>query len=124
MITRLTLISASIVLGCVATIAPVLTSIYVANEDAERRDQQDLREFADKAVMRADLVTYQAFAALSDLDRTPGEPCSPEALKAAARVAFNYRYVQDAGAYGDGHYLCSPLLGDVRAQQLALPPPD
>ncbi|WP_296652942.1 EAL domain-containing protein [Paraburkholderia sp.] len=121
---RITLISASIALGCLATIAPVLTSIYVANKDAERRDRTELREFARKAVMRTELVTYQAFAALSDLDREPGAPCSPANLELAARVIYNYRYVQDAGAYAEGQYLCSPLLGDVRTKDLTLPPPD
>ena len=124
MIKRVTLISASIALGCLVTIAPVLTSLYVANKDVESRDRAEVREFADKAILRAELVTYQAFAALSDLDRQPGAPCSPSNLEQAARVIYNYRYVQDAGAYADGKYLCSPLLGDVRARDLALPPPD
>jgi sensor c-di-GMP phosphodiesterase-like protein len=124
MIKRITLISASVALACIATIAPVLTSIYVANEDAERREQDDLRQFAAKAVTRAELVTYQSFAALSDLDRTPGQACSPASLQQAAKVILNYRYVQDAGAYGDGEYLCSPLLGDVRGHHIAMPPPD
>jgi sensor c-di-GMP phosphodiesterase-like protein len=124
MIKRVTLIAGSIALGCLATIGPVLTSLYFANKDVQRRDRLELREFADKAVMRADLVTYQAFAALSDLDREPGEPCSALNLEQAARVIYNYRYVQDAGAYADGHYLCSPLLGDVRTKDLTLPPPD
>jgi sensor c-di-GMP phosphodiesterase-like protein len=124
MIKRITLISASIALGCIATIAPVLTSFYVANKDVELRDRTELREFAAKAVMQTDLVTYQAFAALSDLDRQPGAPCSPSNLETAARVIYNYRYVQDAGAFTEWHYLCSPLLGDVRAKDLTLPPPD
>ncbi len=124
MIKRLTLISASIALGCLATIVPVLTSLYVANKDVERRDREELRDFASKAMMRAELVTFQAFGALSDLDREPGVPCSPSNLEQAARVIYNYRYVQDAGAYADGQYLCSPLLGDVRKKDLALPPPD
>jgi sensor c-di-GMP phosphodiesterase-like protein len=124
MITRLTLISASIALGCIATIAPVLTSVYFADEDVERRDQGDLRDFATKALMRADLVTYQAIAALADLDRVPGASCSADNLAHAARVIFNYGYIQDAGTYGDGRYLCSPLLGDVRTKHLMLPPPD
>ena len=124
MIKRITLISASVALACIATIAPVFTSIYVADEDAERREQDDLQQFADKAVMRAELVTYQAFAALSDLDRAPGQACSPPGLRQAAKVILNYRYVQDAGAYRDGQYLCSPLLGDVRDQHIAMPPPD
>ncbi len=124
MIKRITLISASIALGCLATIGPVLTSLYFANKDVESRDRADIREFADKANMRADLVTYQAFAALSDLDREPGAPCSPSNLEQAARVIYNYRYVQDAGAYAQGKYLCSPLLGDVRAKDLVLPAPD
>ncbi|SAL15072.1 diguanylate cyclase/phosphodiesterase with PAS/PAC sensor(s) [Caballeronia arvi] len=124
MIKRITLISASIALGCLATIGPVLTSIYIADRDVEMRDRAELGDLADKAVMRTELVTYQAFAALSDLGREPGAPCSPPNLEQAARVVYNYRYIQDAGAYGDGRYLCSPLLGDVRTRDLSLPPPD
>jgi sensor c-di-GMP phosphodiesterase-like protein len=124
MLKRISLIAGSIVLGCIATIVPVVTSLYVANKDVQRRDRAEIREFADKAVMRADLVTYQAFAALSDMDREPGAPCSPSNLEISARVIYNYRYVQDAGAYVDGHYLCSPLLGDVRTKDLTLPPPE
>jgi sensor c-di-GMP phosphodiesterase-like protein len=124
MIRRLTLISASIALGCLATIAPVLTSIYVADEDVERRDQDDLQGFAAKALLRADLVTYQAFAALADLERVPGASCTKDTLSHAARVIFNYGYVQDAGTYAGGKYLCSPLLGDARDMHLMLPEPD
>jgi sensor c-di-GMP phosphodiesterase-like protein len=124
MIKRFTLISISITLGCIATIVPLLTSIYVADEDVERRDQRDLSDFAGKALMRSELVTYQGFAALADLDRVPGISCSTDDLAQAARVIFNYGYIQDAGSYRDGQYLCSPLLGDVRTKHLALPLPD
>lgn len=124
MINRITLISASIALGCLATIGPVLTSLYFANRDVEKRDREDIQEFANKAILRADLVTYQAFAALSDLDRQPGASCSPANLEQAARVIYNYRFVQDAGAYAEGKYLCSPLLGDVHTKVFTLPPPD
>lgn len=124
MLKRITLISASIALGCLATAAPVLTSVYVANMDVARRDQATLRDLASKALMRAEFVTYQAFAALADLDRAPGAPCSPANFEASARVIFNYRYVQDAGSFKEWQYLCSPLLGDVRAQNLTLPLPD
>ncbi|SKC93058.1 EAL domain-containing protein [Paraburkholderia hospita] len=124
MIKRLSIVSASIALGCLASVAPVLTSIYIAEEDAERREQDDLREFAAKAVMRAELVSYQALAAIADMEATPGAPCSSAHIAQLARVIFNYRYVQDAGAYGGGQYLCSPLLGDVRARHLTMPEPD
>jgi sensor c-di-GMP phosphodiesterase-like protein len=123
MIRRISVISASVALCCIATIVPVMTSIYIANEDAQRREQEELQEFAAKAVMRAELVTYQAIAALSDMAAAPGGPCSPAYIEQVARVVFNYRYVQDAGAYDGGHYLCSPLLGDVRTQHLTMPPP-
>ncbi|CAB3757145.1 EAL domain-containing protein [Paraburkholderia humisilvae] len=124
MIRRIMVVSASIALACIATIAPVLTSLYVANKDAQRRDRQELSGFAEQALMRADLVTYQAFSALFDLGRVSGPSCSPSSLAQAARVIFNYRYVQDAGSYADGQYLCSPLLGDVRSKGMVLPPPD
>ncbi|MBN3852258.1 EAL domain-containing protein [Paraburkholderia sp. Ac-20340] len=124
MIKRVTLISTSIALGFLATIGPVFISVYIANKDVESRERTELLEFANKAVIRAELVTYQAFAALSDLDRLPGAACSAARLHQAARVIYNYRYVQDAGAYANGRYLCSPLLGDVRAKELELPAPD
>ncbi|CAB3787135.1 EAL domain-containing protein [Paraburkholderia caffeinilytica] len=124
MIKRMSLISASVALGCIVTVAPVLTSIYIADEDAELREQEDLQQFAAKAVMRTELVTYQAFAAIADMEARPGGLCSPVQIAQFAHVIFNYRYVQDAGAYGGGEYLCSPLSGDVRAQHLTMPPPD
>ena len=102
----------------------MVTSLYVADKDMQRRDRVELREFAGKAAMRAELVMYQSFAALSDLDRGPGAPCSVSNLDTAAHVIYNYRYVQDAGAYADGQYLCSPLLGDARTKDVTLPPPD
>src|ERR1700751_3713369 len=124
MIKRLSLISVSVALGCIVTVAPVPRRIYIANEDAERREKEDLQQFAAKAVMRTELVTYQAFAAIADMEAAPGSLCSPTQIARYARVSFNYRYVQDGGAYGGGRYLCSPLLGDVRTQQLTLPAPD
>ncbi|WP_233855741.1 EAL domain-containing protein [Paraburkholderia sp. HD33-4] len=123
MIKRMSLISAYIALGCAATVLPVLISVYVANEDVARREQANLRDYAAKAVMRTDLVTYQAFAAIADLQAEHSDVCSPEYLQRAARVVFNYRYVRDAGAIGDGRYLCSPLFGDVRSQNVPLQPP-
>ncbi|WP_233805907.1 EAL domain-containing protein [Paraburkholderia sp. HP33-1] len=119
----MSLISAYIALGCAATVLPVLISVHVANEDVARREQADLREYAAKAVMRTDLVAYQARAAIADLQAEHAEVCSPEYLQRAAHVILNYRYVRDAGAIGDGRYLCSPLFGDVRTQDVALPPP-
>lgn len=124
MIKRITMLSTSIALGCLATVVPVLTSLYVAKKEVERRDRTEIQDFAGKAIMRAEVVTLQAFAALADLDRQPGAPCSPSSLEQAARVIHNYRYVQDAGAYANGQYLCSPLIGDVRSKDLTLPPPD
>ena len=109
--------------GQYCTILPVLTSIYIADEEAERRGQEDLQEFAEKAVIRTDLVTSLAIAAISDMQAAPGDPCSPAHIVQLARVLFKYRYIQDAGVYGGGQYLCSPLLGDVRSQHLAMPPP-
>jgi len=123
MLKRMSLLSAYVALGCAATILPVLGSIYLASKDVARREQEDLQQYATKAVMRTELVTYQAFGAIADLQASRGERCSADYLARAARVIFNYRYIRDAGAYGDGRYLCSPLLGDVREEDVAMPPP-
>ena len=109
MIKRVTLISASIALG--RRDHRTCTHQPLCREGSDRRKPGIGRrfEFADKAILRAELVTYQAFAALSDLDRQPAAaPCSPSNRKQAARVIYNYRYVRHAGAYADGKYLCSP----------------
>ncbi|EEA03368.1 EAL domain protein [Burkholderia sp. H160] len=123
MIKRTSLISAYIALGFAATVLPVLISIYIANQDVARREQADLREYAAKAVIRTELVTYQAFAAIEELQAGHSETCSPQYLQRAAHVIFSYRYVRDAGALGAGRYLCSAVFGDVRTQNVVLPPP-
>src|SRR5579863_577937 len=122
---RLSLISVSVaVVACVATLAPVLTSLYVANRDAARREQSDLQGYAEKAVLRSELVTRQAFAAIAEMAAVSQQPCSPAFLRQLARISFTYRYVEDSGVYGSGEYRCSPLLGDVRHKHFKLPPPD
>ncbi|WP_206996293.1 EAL domain-containing protein [Trinickia mobilis] len=121
---RLSLISAFVAVACVATLAPVLTSLYVANREAARREQRDLQEYAEKAVIRSELVTSQALSAIGDMAALSGQRCTPAFLQQLARISFTYRYVQDSGVFGDGEYRCSPLLGDVRLKHLRLPPPD
>jgi sensor c-di-GMP phosphodiesterase-like protein len=121
---RLSTISTSIAIACIATLAPVLTSVYVANRDAVRREKNDLQAFAAKALIRAELVTYQAIGAIGDIDRIPGDVCSPAYLDELRRVSFDYRYIQDAGVFGHGKYVCSALLGDARVRGLSLPPAD
>jgi sensor c-di-GMP phosphodiesterase-like protein len=121
---RLATISTSIAIACMATLAPVLTSVYVANRDAVRREHNDLKAFAAKALIRAELVTYQAIGAISDIDRIPGDACTPAYLDELRRISFDYRYIQDAGVYAQGKYVCSALLGDARVRHLALPPAD
>ncbi|MDR5746458.1 EAL domain-containing protein [Caballeronia sp. LZ029] len=124
MIKRISIISGSVALGCIVTILPVFSSVYIANKEAERREQEDLQAFAEKALMRAELVSYQAYAAIADMEATPDGPCSSAHIAQFARVIYNYRYIQDAGAYGYGKYLCSPLLGDVQAKHLTMPRPN
>jgi sensor c-di-GMP phosphodiesterase-like protein len=122
---RLSLISVSVAaVAFVATITPVLTSLYVANRDASRREQSDLQEYAEKAVLRSEVVTREAFKAIADMDAISQPKCSPAFLQQLARISFTYRYIQDSGAYGDGEYQCSPLLGDVRRKHFRLSPPD
>jgi sensor c-di-GMP phosphodiesterase-like protein len=96
----------------------------VANRDAVRREQNDLKAFAAKALIRAELVTYQAIGAIGDIDRIPGDACTPVYLDELRRISFDYRYIQDAGVFSHGKYVCSALLGDARMRGLALPPAD
>src|ERR1700755_2905507 len=105
---RLATISTSIAIACMATLAPVLTSVYVANRDAFRREQNDLKAFAAKALIRAELVTYPAMGGIS---RLPGPAGTPSYLDELRRISFDYRYIQDAGIYAQGKYVCSALLG-------------
>ena len=65
MLKRISLIAGSIAPGCIVTIAPVVTSLYVANKEVQRRDRDEIREFAQKAVMRAELVTYRSISTTS-----------------------------------------------------------
>src|SRR5436305_13690945 len=81
MIKRITVVSASVALGCLATVVPVLTSLYVAKKDVERRERAEIKDFANKANMRAEVVTSQAFGALNGLGQQPAATCSPTYLE-------------------------------------------
>ncbi|VVE75791.1 EAL domain-containing protein [Pandoraea sputorum] len=103
---------------------PVLVSIYVANEVVQVRSTNKLQDFAQRALLQADLVRGQILESMQDLQEISFSPCSAEYLRSLRRVAFSHRYVRDVGAYAEGRYLCSSLLGDVRTEKIVLSNPD
>ena len=89
-------------LGCIATVVPVLTSIYIADEDPECREQEDLQQFSAKAVMRTELVTNQAFARLAEQRRLSVllQPAPLNDKRQDIQIGRNGNYVSiDAQSY-------------------------
>lgn len=109
---------------CATTLVPVAICVHIAQEDAHRREEEALRTFANNAILRVELVTHQATEAVREMERLPDARCSPAHMESMRRIAFTWRYVQDAGIYGNGANLCSALLGAVQDRHLRLPPPD
>jgi sensor c-di-GMP phosphodiesterase-like protein len=113
-------IAASIVLSFAATLVPVALGVYLAHRDASHREHVQIQTLADAAVTRLDAVRQQAVDAVSEMEMLPQLRCSPAHLVQIRRISFAYRYVHDAGIYGNGRYLCSALLGVVHNRQLRL----
>ncbi|WP_168162888.1 EAL domain-containing protein [Pandoraea sp. SD6-2] len=105
-------------------IASVVSGIYIANRQIRRNEIEALQEFAERAVKQADLVQGQAAQALQASEALRATTCSHEYLKAIGRVTLSFRYVRDVGAYREDRYLCSSLLGDIRADGIELGTPD
>jgi sensor c-di-GMP phosphodiesterase-like protein len=117
-------IAAFVALASAATLVPVVLGVYLAHRDASHREHAQVQAVADAAVTRLELVRQQAVAAVSEMEKLPQPHCSPAHLVQIRRIAYAYRYVHDAGIYGDGRYLCSALLGAARSRLLYLRPAD
>jgi sensor c-di-GMP phosphodiesterase-like protein len=120
---RFSFLAVSIFLASAATLVPVVLCAYIAQQDAQRREEAALKTFADNAIIRAEIVTKQAEDAVAEMERLSEPQCSPAHLEQLRRVSFTWRYVQDAGVYRDGMNLCSALLGAAEDRHLRLPAP-
>lgn len=120
---RLLILFGSILLTCAATLAPVLISIRIANIEDASSEQTRLQNFANRVVAHTEAITHEAFNGLAQALPDDTAPCSTENIEQLRRRVFNYFYIRDAGVYSGKQYLCSALLGDVRDQNLTMPPP-
>ncbi|TPQ32334.1 histidine kinase [Cupriavidus pinatubonensis] len=114
----------SVALASVAALVPVLVSVRVAEQEADRREQEHLHAFTRAAVLRIERVMTDAIQGLQEMEAQTDPPCSPGNLLALRRVAFTYRYVKDAGRRVGNTRLCSALLGDAYGRGLTLPEQD
>ncbi|RRW87877.1 EAL domain-containing protein [Pandoraea apista] len=105
----------------IVSAAPVLASVFVANEMSCARDERSLIEFSVRATRQADMVHGQVLDALQSAQAIPSDPCSSSFLEAIGRIALSYRYVSDVGALADERYLCTSRLGVTLADEVPFP---
>ena len=97
-----------IALGVCTTLA---ASIYIVNAVHERSEREQVDDYAQRALLRAELVTAEAESALRALTPYDGTPCTPEHLQAMRLVEAQHRYVRNV-AWTDGEQIrCSSLRG-------------
>lgn len=106
----------------VAVLLPVLLSIYLAHNKAEKTFHSELENYADRALLRSERVVNQATAALTKINAFHGQYCSRSHLDAMRRVAFNFRYIQEVVYIVDNRTVCSSLEATHDGAKLG--PPD
>ncbi|MBB3257378.1 sensor c-di-GMP phosphodiesterase-like protein [Paraburkholderia bannensis] len=105
-------------------VAPVVCAalaaiVWAADTVVEQHQRAQIDEFSRRALVRAELVTADAEAALRTLTTDNNTPCTPDHLQAMRHVEEQYRYVRNV-AWTDGETIrCSTLHGLTAS---ALPP--
>jgi len=92
-----------------AVLLPILLSIYLAHRKAEQVFHNELKEFADHALMRTSQVIDEAISAVDDINRFRNGNCTHAHAEAMHRTALEYRNVQEMMYEKDNRILCSSL---------------
>ncbi|MEI7293213.1 EAL domain-containing protein [Paraburkholderia tropica] len=99
-----------VALALSATLAAVT---YASDAVVERNQRQQVDEYSRRALMRAELVTNDAVAALRALTSLDNTPCTPAHLQALRQTEEQFRYIRNV-AWTDGETIrCSSLHGNV-----------
>lgn len=91
--------------------AALTAVVWVADTVVEQHQRALIDEYSRRALVRAELVTAEAEAALRSLAPEQGTPCTPDHLQIMRRVEEQYRYIRNV-AWTDGERIrCSTLRG-------------
>ncbi|WP_322052728.1 EAL domain-containing protein [Paraburkholderia bannensis] len=105
-----------VALGVCATLAVL---VWAVDTVVEQHQRAQVDEYARRALVRAEVVTAEADAALRALVPYDGTPCTPEHLQTMRHTEEQYRYIRNV-AWTDGVTVrCSTLRGLAGS---ALPP--
>lgn len=72
-----------------------------------------IQSFANTLLRHSESVAGNISDAVADLDRSERADCSAADLADMKRVMFEYRFIKDAGRFGDGKIACSSVWGNV-----------
>ncbi|EOW6742398.1 EAL domain-containing protein [Cronobacter dublinensis] len=104
-----------------SVLLPVAFSFWLARHQAEAHFMLELNAYTERTLIRTDTIMQQAKAALTQINRFDGEPCSEAHLQAMRRTSFVFRHVQEVVYLQGMTPLCSSLVG--RSASKPLPPP-
>jgi sensor c-di-GMP phosphodiesterase-like protein len=120
MASRLTTLAtfALVALAVAATLAVVTAALDTVTE---RRQREQVSEYSQRALLRAELVTDDGEAALRELSQHHEPPCTPGHLRLLRQVEAEHRYVRGVAWNGGQGVACSTLSDTHPAP---LPPPE
>jgi sensor c-di-GMP phosphodiesterase-like protein len=104
-----------------AILATLAVAVYAWDVVSERQRRQQVDIFSRRALLRAELVTSEAEAALLKLTPYDGTPCTSDHLQHLRGTEEQFRYIREVG-WTDGKRLrCTSLRGLI---DVALSPPE
>jgi sensor c-di-GMP phosphodiesterase-like protein len=119
MASRLTTL-ATIALAALAVSVALAVITYTTSAVTERHQRTLVDEYSRRALLRAELVTDDALAALRELAPYSGPPCTTEHLRLLRQVEAAHRYVRGV-TWNDGQGTACSTLNDAGGP---LPAPD
>ncbi|NQD36735.1 EAL domain-containing protein [Permianibacter sp. IMCC34836] len=98
----------ALTVGLVASIAPALISLYLANSQSIKEEQHYAEVLATEVLRRSDESSRQIIAAIDTLQNLdPAHPCSAVNLKAMADIDSASPYLQTVGHVRNNYLECS-----------------
>lgn len=104
---RVHIIVLAAVLAAVAVILPIVLMLHVSWVSALRREERNLRSFAEQGSSRAQLLYDEVRDALLALTKAEIVPCSTQHIALMREIVMNNTAINEIGYFKDGRLVCS-----------------
>jgi sensor c-di-GMP phosphodiesterase-like protein len=104
---RSRIIAVAVMLGVLGAALPITAALYISWTLAIDAEQDRLRSFADRTIVRANRSLAEVRNALQTISQSAVEGCSPQHIAQMRKLSFNTPSVEEIGYFEHGLLACT-----------------